>query len=107
MHDKPVDRVNNFNYIGCIISMFENKDSEMNLSKFNHIRATIKGVFNERIGTDTRIKFYKTLVSPTWIYSRNVATTTKIKAETKFRNLQKLNLLKMWQNANYKIKLEI
>jgi hypothetical protein len=59
LYDKPVERVNNFDYLGCIISVFENKDSERNVSKFNHNRGTIAGLFNKRMGRDTRIKFYK------------------------------------------------
>jgi hypothetical protein len=37
IYDTPIEQVNHFNYLGCTISIFENKDLETKLRKFNHI----------------------------------------------------------------------
>jgi hypothetical protein len=81
---KNTEQVNYFNYLGCIISIFENKDLETKVSKFNHICGSIRTVLDKKIRKDIRIKFDKTVAIPALIYSSETwISAKKKKAETK------------------------
>jgi hypothetical protein len=94
IYDTPIGQVNHFNYLGCTISVSENKDLETKLRKFNHICGTIRRVLNEK----TQITFYKVTAIPALTYSSEIWTLTKSKG--KRRKQQKLNFFEMWQDTH-------
>jgi hypothetical protein len=53
IYDKAIEQVNCFSYLGCTISVFENKDLKTKLSKLNHICRMIRAVLNRNIRKET------------------------------------------------------
>jgi hypothetical protein len=79
IYDTPTERVNHFNYLGCTISIFENKDLETKLRKFNRTCGTIRRALNKKTWKETQIKFYKFMAIPRLTYSSETWTLTKSK----------------------------
>jgi hypothetical protein len=74
IYDAPIEQVN---HLGCTISIFENKDLETKLRKFNHISGTIRRVLGKNTRKETQIKCYKDMAVPTLTYSTETWTSTK------------------------------
>jgi hypothetical protein len=77
----PIEQVNHFNYLGCTISIFENKDLETKLRKCNHICGMIRRVLNKKTRKETQITFYKVMAVPTLTYSSETWALTKSKGK--------------------------
>jgi predicted DNA-binding protein (UPF0278 family) len=77
IYDTLIEQVNHFNYVGCNTSIFDNKDLETKLRKFNHTCGTIRRILNKKTRKETQIKFYKVMAIPTLTYSSETWTLTK------------------------------
>lgn len=78
---KPIEQVNNFNYLGCNISYFKKEDLFNKLSKFNFICGTIKRSL-KYTRRETKLKFYKVMAVPILLYGSEFWTLTKKEEKT-------------------------
>jgi hypothetical protein len=114
IYDTPIEQVNRFNYLGCTISIFENKDLETKLRKFNHPSGTIRRELNKKTWKERQIKFYKVMAVPTLTYNSETWTLTKKQrqkietAEIKFlRNVTRYTLKDKIRNTMIRNELKI
>ena len=77
LNNKPLEQVNNFQYLGCNMSNTYNKDLEQKVNKFSRICGTISRTLKNKTRNDTQIKFYKTMAVPTITYGSEVWVTSK------------------------------
>jgi hypothetical protein len=74
--DETLDQVSQFTYLGCSIPYHFSNDVELKLAKLLQLIGTIKRTIFKKVGTETILKLYNTLVLPTFLYgSENWALT--------------------------------
>lgn len=66
---KNLEQIRHFNYLGCDISYDGDTDWERKLSAFRSICGTIHRNLKNKTRKDTRMKFYKTVAVPTFLYA--------------------------------------
>jgi hypothetical protein len=62
-----LEKVKQFNYLGCELSLEGEPDSNKKINKIQNICGTIRKHLKET-RTDTQMKFYKAVVGPTLLY---------------------------------------
>jgi hypothetical protein len=68
IHDETLNQVTQLTYLGCNISYQFSDDLELKLAKYLQLIGTIKRTIFRNVRTETILKLYNTLVSPTFLY---------------------------------------
>ena len=68
IENKTLEQVSHFNYLGCEISLNEDKDIQNKTNKFQYICGTIQRTLKNKARKDTKLKFYKTMAVPVLLY---------------------------------------
>ena len=76
INNETVDQVNQFTYLSCSISYQFSNDVELKLAKFLQLIGTIKRTIIRKVGKETILKLYNTLVLPTFLYGSENWTLT-------------------------------
>jgi hypothetical protein len=71
-----LEKVKQFNYLGCELSLDRELDFDKKIKRFQSICGTIRKHL-KKARTDTQIKFYKVVARPTLIYGSETWVTTK------------------------------
>jgi len=77
-NDETLEQVSQFTYLGCSISYQFSNDVESKLAKFLQLIGTIKRTIFRKVRTETILKIYSTLVSPTFLYGSENWTLTAL-----------------------------
>lgn len=77
LNNQTIEQIGSFNFLGCMISLYEEKDIQNKIEKFNYINGTIRRTFKNKSNQNTAIKFYKTISIPTITYGSETWTITK------------------------------
>jgi len=72
INDETLEQVNQFTYLGRSISYQFSNDVEFKLATFLQLIGTIKRTIFKKVGTETILKIYNTLVLPTFYMGRKI-----------------------------------
>jgi len=68
INDETLEKFSQFTYLFCSISYQFSNDVEVKLAKFLQLIGTIKKTNFKKLGTETILKIYNTLILPTFLY---------------------------------------
>jgi hypothetical protein len=71
------EQVNSFNYLGCTITVSNNRGLEMKVNRCNQMFSIIQRTLNDKTRKETQIKFYEAMAVPTLNYRSEILTVTK------------------------------
>ena len=71
-----LEKVKQFNYLGCELSLDGGPDFEKEIKRFQRICGTIRKHL-QKTRTDTQMQFYKAVARPTLLYGSETWVTTK------------------------------
>lgn len=74
-------------FLGCEISYEYNRGRESKINKFGYIREVIKCNFKNKIRKDTRIKIYRTIAGPKFLYGSEL-WVLEIRQETQIQAMK-------------------
>jgi DNA modification methylase len=64
INNNILEQVNSFNYLGCIITVYNNTDLEIKRNRFNQMCSTIR-TMNNKTRKETQINFYTAMAVST------------------------------------------
>jgi len=67
INDETLEQVNQFTYLGCSISYQFSNDVESKMAKLLQVIGTIKRTIFRKVGMETILKIYNTLIVPTFL----------------------------------------
>ena len=79
INNETPEQVSHFTYLGCSISYQFSNDVEFKLAKCLQLIGTIKRTTFKKVGRQTILKIYNTLVLPTFLYGSENWTLTALK----------------------------
>ena len=71
-----LEKIKQFNYLGCELSLDGERDFDKKINRFQRICGTIRKHL-KKTRTDTQMKFHKVVARPTLIYGSETWVTTK------------------------------
>jgi hypothetical protein len=78
INDETLQQVSQFTYLSCSISYQFSNNVEFKLAKFLQLIGTIKRTIFRKVRTETILKIYNTLVTPTFLYGSENWTLTAL-----------------------------
>jgi hypothetical protein len=108
-----LEKVKQFNYLGCELSLDGVPDFDKKISRFQRICGAIRKHL-KKTHTDTQMKFYKVVARPTLLYGSETWVTTKRDmtrleaAEMRFlRSVKRIHKTREYKKRSHKITREL